>query len=81
LLENLVSARQHAQSHFEDARSLLHPRRSIPNELLAKIFSHCIVKVHHVEEPDGLDPRAAPWLLNGVCRRWRNLATNLPQLW
>ncbi|KAF9041018.1 hypothetical protein BDZ89DRAFT_331671 [Hymenopellis radicata] len=81
LLENLLSARQHAQSHFEDAKSLLHPMRSIPNELLAKIFSHCIMKSYKSKDLDALDPRAAPWQLSGVCRRWRNLAINLPQLW
>ncbi|KAF9006869.1 hypothetical protein BDZ89DRAFT_965795, partial [Hymenopellis radicata] len=82
LLENLLSARQHAQSHFEDAKALLHPMRSIPNELLAKIFSHCIVKAHNHEDfLDALDPRAAPWLLSGVCRHWRNLAISLPHLW
>ncbi|KAF9029349.1 hypothetical protein BDZ89DRAFT_950608, partial [Hymenopellis radicata] len=81
LLDNLLLARQHAQSHFEDAKALLHPMRSIPNELLAKIFSHCIVKFHTDEDLDALDPRAAPWLLSGVCRHWRNLAINLPQLW
>ncbi|KAF9012179.1 hypothetical protein BDZ89DRAFT_963660, partial [Hymenopellis radicata] len=81
LLENLLSARQHAQSHFEDAKSLLHPMRSIPNELLAEIFGHCILKEYDDEAPDSLDPQAAPWLLTRVSRRWRELAIKLPQLW
>ncbi|KAF9038973.1 hypothetical protein BDZ89DRAFT_933671, partial [Hymenopellis radicata] len=81
LLENLLSARQHAQSHFEDAKALLHPIRSIPTELLAQIFRHCVVKSPNDEDPDALDPRAAPWLLSGVCRRWRYLTINSPQLW
>ncbi|KAF9009825.1 hypothetical protein BDZ89DRAFT_923584, partial [Hymenopellis radicata] len=81
LLDTLLSAREQALSHFEDAKALLHPMRSIPNELLAKIFSHCIMKSYKSKDLDALDPRAAPWLLSGVCRHWRNLAINLPQLW
>ncbi|KAF9032485.1 hypothetical protein BDZ89DRAFT_1063388 [Hymenopellis radicata] len=80
LLSNLLSARQRAQSHFEDAKSLLHPMRSIPGDLLAEIFGYC-VGYHGVDDPDALDPRAAPWLLTRVSRRWRELAVNLPQLW
>ncbi|KAF9012165.1 hypothetical protein BDZ89DRAFT_1224236 [Hymenopellis radicata] len=81
LLENLLSAHQQALSHFEDAKALLHPMRSIPNELLANIFSHCVLKCHDDGDPDALDPRAAPWLFTRVCSRWRNFAVNSPQLW
>ncbi|KAF9012948.1 hypothetical protein BDZ89DRAFT_963355, partial [Hymenopellis radicata] len=82
LLENLLSARQRAESHFEEAKSVLHPMRSIPNELLAEIFGHCILKDYNdLEDPDPLDPRTSPWLLTRVSRRWRNLAVSLPQLW
>lgn len=42
--------------------------RSIPNELLTKVFSHCFRT-----DRGALDPRVA-------CRRWRNLPTDLPQL-
>ncbi|KAF9012172.1 hypothetical protein BDZ89DRAFT_915428, partial [Hymenopellis radicata] len=42
LLENLLSARQRAQSRLEDIESLFHPIRSIPSELLTEIFLHCI---------------------------------------
>ncbi|KAF9034243.1 hypothetical protein BDZ89DRAFT_1062681 [Hymenopellis radicata] len=55
LLDTLLSERKQTQSHFEDAKSLLHP-------MLAQ-------------------PGGAPWLLTRVCRRWRALAVNLPQLW
>ncbi|KAF9016235.1 hypothetical protein BDZ89DRAFT_923828, partial [Hymenopellis radicata] len=81
LLENLLSARQHAQSRLEDAKSLLHPMRSIPNELLTEIFHHCISKTYDFLELDVLNPRGAPWLLTRVCHRWRELAINSPQLW
>ncbi|KAF9016228.1 hypothetical protein BDZ89DRAFT_1141610 [Hymenopellis radicata] len=81
LLENLLSARQQAQSHLEDAKSILHPMRSIPNEVLAEIFGHCVLKAYSAEDPDTLDPKGGPWLLARVCRRWRELAVNTSQLW
>ncbi|KAF9006866.1 hypothetical protein BDZ89DRAFT_926968, partial [Hymenopellis radicata] len=81
LLENLLSARQQAQSRLEETKLILHPMRSIPNELLVEIFGHCILKEYDDKAPDSLDPRAAPWLLTRVSRRWRELAVNFPQLW
>ncbi|KAF9012946.1 hypothetical protein BDZ89DRAFT_963349, partial [Hymenopellis radicata] len=81
LLEHLLSARQQAQSRLEDAKSILHPMRSIPNELLAEIFGHCTLKGYDDEAADSLDPQAAPWLLTRISCRWRELAVNLPQLW
>ncbi|KAF9012955.1 hypothetical protein BDZ89DRAFT_918920, partial [Hymenopellis radicata] len=82
LLENLLSARQRAESHFEEAKSVLHPMRSIPNEILVEIFGCCISsEIPADEDPDSLDPRASPWLLTRVSRRWRELAIKSPQLW
>ncbi|KAF9023962.1 hypothetical protein BDZ89DRAFT_892265, partial [Hymenopellis radicata] len=81
LLENLLSARQQAQSRLEDTKSLLHPMRSIPNEILAEIFGHCVLKAYSAEDPDALNPKGAPWLLTRVCHRWRELTINLPELW
>ncbi|KAF9016246.1 hypothetical protein BDZ89DRAFT_927118, partial [Hymenopellis radicata] len=81
LLVNLHSARQHAQSRLDDTKFLLHPMRSIPNELLTEIFHHCIPKTYSLEDPDVVDPQGAPWLLTRVCHRWRELVINSPQLW
>ncbi|KAF9023972.1 hypothetical protein BDZ89DRAFT_937458, partial [Hymenopellis radicata] len=77
LLENLLSARQQAQSRLEDAKFLLHPMRSIPNEILSEIFGHSL----RIPTRWRLDPKGAPWLLTRVCHRWRELTINLPKLW
>ncbi|KAF9029364.1 hypothetical protein BDZ89DRAFT_950640, partial [Hymenopellis radicata] len=81
VLNNLLSARQQAQLHLEEAKSLLHPLRSIPSELLVEIFSHCTPRVRHGEDTDVLEPQRAPWLLTRVCHRWRELVINSPRLW
>ncbi|KAF8879178.1 hypothetical protein CPB85DRAFT_1205762, partial [Mucidula mucida] len=81
LLDNLISAREQAQSHLKEAKSPLHPMRSIPSELLLEIFSHCIPRVESPSDTDALHPRQAPWLLTRVCHRWRELVINSPRLW
>ncbi|KAF9035422.1 hypothetical protein BDZ89DRAFT_926451, partial [Hymenopellis radicata] len=81
LLENLLSARQQAQSRLDDTKFLLHPMRSIPNELLIEIFHHCIPKTYRFADPDVVDPQGAPWLLTRVCHRWRDLTISASQLW
>lgn len=53
--------------------------RTLPTEVLARIFSH----------PDLVQPRKQmslqtsqpPWTLTYVCRRWRLIALNLPEIW
>ncbi|KAF9029345.1 hypothetical protein BDZ89DRAFT_986106, partial [Hymenopellis radicata] len=81
VLDDLLSARQQAQSHLEDAKLLLHPLRSFPSELLVEIFSHCIPRVENIEDTNTLDPRRAHWLVTRVCHRWRELMVNSPRLW
>ncbi|KAF9016240.1 hypothetical protein BDZ89DRAFT_962086, partial [Hymenopellis radicata] len=82
-LDNLLSARNQAQSHFEDAEAILHPLPRVPNEVLSEVFRNCI---QIVQDPcdyffDSLNPRRAPWVLTHVCRRWRQLALQSPRLW
>jgi hypothetical protein len=49
----------------------------LPTEILAQIFLYCIP-----EDGDGTpSPYQAPMLLTTVCRRWRELALDMPNLW
>ncbi|KAF9023255.1 hypothetical protein BDZ89DRAFT_955851, partial [Hymenopellis radicata] len=84
LMDLLVRARAQAESHLADAKSLLHPMRSLPNELVAEIFSHCVRTweiAHWRAQLNSLGPSSAPWTLASVCRRWRHLALASPHLW
>ncbi|KAL0578099.1 hypothetical protein V5O48_003878 [Marasmius crinis-equi] len=47
----------------------------IPPELLCSIFCRC----PHSEST--FKPGEAPWILGRVCRQWRNLSLNLPELY
>ncbi|KAF8992391.1 hypothetical protein BDZ89DRAFT_1030747 [Hymenopellis radicata] len=81
-LNHLKEARMAAESHLEDAKALIHPIRSIPNEVLAEIFMHSIPSWETGGVVvDSLNPNTPPWTLTHVCRRWRELAISLPQIW
>ncbi|KAF9029367.1 hypothetical protein BDZ89DRAFT_950595, partial [Hymenopellis radicata] len=82
MLDNLVRARSQAESHLADAKSLIHPMRSLPYEVVAEIFSHCVPTwTMNNASTHSLDPRLAPWTLTRVCFRWRHIALSLPNLW
>ncbi|KAF9016220.1 hypothetical protein BDZ89DRAFT_1166366, partial [Hymenopellis radicata] len=40
-LDHLIQARTQAELHLADAKSLLHPIRRLPNEIISEIFFHC----------------------------------------
>ncbi|KAG2037884.1 hypothetical protein BDR03DRAFT_955777 [Suillus americanus] len=59
------------------------PLWRLPTEVLSQIFCHCLWQILG---PHGLNPiwpsqRIAPMLLTRVCRRWREIAMGMPNLW
>lgn len=69
--------------------TLLHPIRSVPDDVLHEIFMHYI---HHpAHGPSGFPvvPKTSvvtemmrrPWIVSQVSRRWRNAALGLSALW
>ncbi|KAF9040975.1 hypothetical protein BDZ89DRAFT_944734, partial [Hymenopellis radicata] len=84
MFHNLSLARENAECRLNDARRLLHPLRSIPDDILGVIFQHSAPSWEGSTPEsvlDSLSPRGAPWLLSHVCRRWRNLVLSSPNLW
>ncbi|KAJ6498726.1 hypothetical protein C8R45DRAFT_979650 [Mycena sanguinolenta] len=49
---------------------------TIPPEIAAHIFTHCLP-----DSPSPPDPSVAPLLLGRICRDWRNIVQDYPQLW
>ncbi|KAK0451147.1 uncharacterized protein EV420DRAFT_1561150 [Desarmillaria tabescens] len=82
-LDSLIQKRQLAESNIIDAKRLLHPMRSLPDDVLSEIFHHCVPKWKGIGFGlhNSLDPRRPPWTLSYVSRRWRDLSLSLPQLW
>ncbi|KAG2132897.1 uncharacterized protein EDB93DRAFT_890285 [Suillus bovinus] len=47
----------------------------LPTEILSQIFHYCLPKYNHSSALE------APMLLTRVCRRWREVAIDIPSLW
>ncbi|KAJ7166752.1 hypothetical protein C8R46DRAFT_869441, partial [Mycena filopes] len=59
----------------ESLDSTVYPILTIPFEITAEIFVHCL------PEFPGHSGTVAPMLLTRVCRQWRNIACSAPRLW
>ncbi|KAF9001655.1 hypothetical protein BDZ89DRAFT_670908 [Hymenopellis radicata] len=78
-LARATLARDSILAHPDHVKSLLHPIRSLPEDILLAIFMLCTQG--HTVPPDSLGIYWAPWVLSQVCRRWRFIALSLPRLW
>ncbi|KAK0479820.1 hypothetical protein EDD18DRAFT_1040966, partial [Armillaria luteobubalina] len=58
---------------------ILSRSRRLPTELLTEMFVWCSSLYDRKDSP--LDPRALPWTLSHVCRKWREVAIAAPEIW
>ncbi|KAK0491700.1 hypothetical protein EDD18DRAFT_1080433, partial [Armillaria luteobubalina] len=79
LLRYLTKNRNQAIANQANAKNILSPSRRLPTKVLTEIFIRCLP----LYDPGGspLDPRAFPWRLSHVCRKWREVAIGTPKLW
>ncbi|KAF9261900.1 hypothetical protein L218DRAFT_465234 [Marasmius fiardii PR-910] len=91
-MDALKQRREHFMATFEIHKSILHPCRRIPNEVLAIIFGLCVDQDVDIQNrlekglktddcPSTLDTKKSPWVLGQVSRRWRHLILSLHHLW
>ncbi|KAF8892384.1 hypothetical protein CPB85DRAFT_245019 [Mucidula mucida] len=87
LLKDVVAK---IQRRIWDARNLLHPLRTLSDDVLHEIFTHCFLDREALEwkfctEPDSdysaLNSKNVPWTLSQVCSSWRRVALSAPRLW
>ncbi|KAK7041716.1 hypothetical protein VNI00_009005 [Paramarasmius palmivorus] len=71
-LENKQEGLKQKMDHY---RALLSPIHRVPTEILARIFSYCVL------DNDGVTCEIWQLPLSQVCGRWRDVAQNTPQLW
>uniref|UniRef100_A0A0W0EUX6 Uncharacterized protein n=1 Tax=Moniliophthora roreri TaxID=221103 RepID=A0A0W0EUX6_MONRR len=67
-------------------RSILHPMRYLPDEILHEIFLACLEELREMALesryfPGSLGLNLPPWTLGRVCRRWRRVTLCHPSLW
>lgn len=80
-LDDSKNAVNVAKSYAYKLRSLFHPIRTFPTDILIEIFRHCVPSSLQAVEEDSLDPKSPPWVLSHVCRRWRAISVSDPHLW
>ncbi|KAF9024251.1 hypothetical protein BDZ89DRAFT_1162324 [Hymenopellis radicata] len=94
-MQSLVEEREKLQLHLDDARKLLHPVRSLPDDILREIFSHCVPRwadlapqlptlliLELQQRPLGAHPCVFALAQTGdiVAHLWSTLACTLPRL-
>ncbi|KAK7461361.1 hypothetical protein VKT23_008538 [Stygiomarasmius scandens] len=65
-------------------KRILEPIRSMPVEILEKIFTICIddatdPETRHYDDP--LSTKSVRWIIGYVCRRWRMVSLSTPMMW
>ncbi|KAK0226769.1 hypothetical protein EDD85DRAFT_855567 [Armillaria nabsnona] len=85
ILYQLITERTQATANLRDAKSLLHPIRRLPDELLRRLFTTCTPSpedcVYDTRYWDALDENTEPWTLSQTCQRWRRIALDTSRLW
>lgn len=59
-------------------KALVSALSRLPTEVLSQIFNHCLPETKLLLPPSSI---RAPMLLTGICRRWREVAVDMPNLW
>ncbi|KAJ7433443.1 hypothetical protein B0H11DRAFT_2121817 [Mycena galericulata] len=70
-------------------QSVVYPVLTLPPELTAQIFTHCVDTAHigrfgtlpHLRVPPSRDGGNGPLILASVCRAWRDIALALGPIW
>ncbi|KAK0245135.1 hypothetical protein EDD85DRAFT_6883 [Armillaria nabsnona] len=93
LLDFLVSERGQAASNISDAKSVLHPMRRLPDDVLRSIFRTCtksadqafnrekLVVLKPGIDIESIQPNQSPWTVSCVCQQWRAVAIHTGELW
>lgn len=80
-LQRLQEARTTIESSILQHQGVLHPIRTVPDDVLLAIFQWCSELAVYDRDATPLVPEDAPWTLARVSRRWRALALSSPRLW
>ncbi|KAK7464097.1 hypothetical protein VKT23_006258 [Stygiomarasmius scandens] len=85
----LERTKEKLSQYIIEQKVVLHPIRSFPAEMLAKIFKFAVEDAsaswyndtHQLWHNDSLSIKGVRWVIGYVCRRWRDLSLNTPRLW
>ncbi|KAJ7589847.1 hypothetical protein C8J56DRAFT_936335 [Mycena floridula] len=84
-LEILLAERAVQDRETRRYRSVIHPIRRLPAEILSEIFlnfvSEDLEDMEADESMSSLHPSSMRWVVSLVCVSWRSVAVSLPKLW
>ncbi|KAG2093547.1 hypothetical protein BD769DRAFT_1585158 [Suillus cothurnatus] len=75
--QQLVAKKDKITQSLNSHKRLVSALWRLPTEVLSQIFVHCLPTEHCLSPAPG----TAPVLLTRICRRWREVAVNMPSLW
>ncbi|KAG1816484.1 uncharacterized protein BJ212DRAFT_193016 [Suillus subaureus] len=78
LHQQVVEKKEKIKQSMNLHKALVSTLRRLPTEILSQIFNHCLPETKLLLPPSALK---APMLLTGICRRWREVAVGMPNLW
>ncbi|KAJ7058476.1 hypothetical protein C8F01DRAFT_1232670 [Mycena amicta] len=78
LIDALVAEREHL---LAQSKAITYPVLSLPTEITAHIFLHCVGAARNVGGKPEPRPSEAPLLLLRICREWRTIVLGTPALW
>ncbi|KAF7290644.1 F-box domain-containing protein [Mycena indigotica] len=74
-IQQLVTEKEALQKRLDAYK---YPILTLPNEIMAEIFQHCLPAPPHSPPPFG---PGSPTVLTHVCSLWRQIALAMPGLW
>ncbi|PBK63063.1 hypothetical protein ARMSODRAFT_963606 [Armillaria solidipes] len=85
MLDGLIRERAVSAEHLKNAKALLHPIRTLPDDILREIFVHCGKEwddfyLNHTPH-DSNKTTLPPWTISQVSRQWRYVAVSTSRLW
>ncbi|KAJ7592235.1 hypothetical protein C8J56DRAFT_1131761 [Mycena floridula] len=82
-LQALLGERSRKQGQIRDCRSLLHPIRRIPKEILCEIFKSLLEQWDDIscDKAGSLAPTSPHFVVSCVSNYWRRIALSFPEIW
>ncbi|KAJ7592274.1 hypothetical protein C8J56DRAFT_932803 [Mycena floridula] len=82
-LQALLGERSRKQGQIRDCRSLLHPIRRIPKEILCEIFKSLLEQWDDIscDKAGSLAPTSPHFVVSCVSNYWRTIALSFPEMW
>ncbi|KAK0457978.1 uncharacterized protein EV420DRAFT_1545704 [Desarmillaria tabescens] len=85
VLEDLIRERERVEDHLQDTKTLFHPIRRLPDDILREIFTACVKTetfLYTRKIGNSLDIlKRSQWVLSHVSHRWRGVALGTAELW